>query len=210
MENLRNTRVIILSLDKYITGKTLDYGAGNAKYKNLITPHASEYLTFDMVPGEQIDIVGDAHQTPFTDNSFDTIVSTQLLEHVEKPWVVVSEMRRILKPGGFCIITAPFLVPYHADPYDFFRYTREGLVKLFENEGFKIELSGSYGKTPLVLAEMIHFSLFSPYHHQSKKRKKWEGRIMRLIKSLADKLNRLFKDRVIYANAYLVAKKPGN
>ena len=207
---MRNTRAVVIYLSKYISGKTLDYGAGSAKYRNLIIPHTSEYITFDMITGEHIDVVGDALKAPFRDSSFDTIISTQMLEHVEKPWVVVSEIRRILKSGGICILTAPFLVPYHADPRDYFRYTKEGLESLFKNEGFEIEESGSYGKPPSVLGEMIHFSLFSPYKVVSKRKAIWQSRIMRLIQSLTYKLDAFSKSKVIYANAYVVARKYSN
>lgn len=207
---MKNTRAVVTYLSKYISGKTLDYGAGNAKYRNLITPYTSEYTTFDIVPGEHIDIAGDALHPPFRDNSFDTVISTQMLEHVEKPWMVISEIRRILKPGGVCILTAPFWVPYHADPHDYFRYTKEGLESLFKNEGFEIETSGSYGKPPSVLGEMIHFSFFSPYKVVSKRKAIWQSRIMRLIQSLTYKLDSLSKNKVVYANAYVVARKSSN
>ena len=208
MSHLKNTRAVVSYLSKYISGKTLDYGAGNAKYKGLIVPHTSEYITFDMVPGEHVDVVGDAHKPPFADNLFNTVISTQMLEHVEKPWVVAGEMRRILKPGGICIITSPFLIPYHADPNDFFRYTKEGLASLFKNEKFEIVESGEYGKTFSVLAEMIHFSFFSHYKPVSHIKRKWRSIIMRVVKSLAYKIDKILKGNTVYANSYVVARKP--
>ncbi|MBI5138679.1 MAG: class I SAM-dependent methyltransferase [Candidatus Vogelbacteria bacterium] len=209
MDNLKNTRAVVAYLSKYISGKTLDFGAGSAKYKGLIASHTSEYITFDMVPGNNIDVTGDATDTPFSNDSFNTVISTQMLEHVEKPWVVVGEIRRILKPGGVCIITAPFMIPFHADPYDFFRYTKEGLESLFENESFIIEESGCYGKTPSVLAEMIHFSRFSHYEMSSlsKLKRKLRNILMRLIKATAYRLDALSKNGAAYANVYVVARK---
>jgi SAM-dependent methyltransferase len=207
MITFKNTRTLVAYLRKYINGKTVDFGAGNAKYRNLIKPCTSEYIAFDMVPGEHIDVVGDALNPPFQDETFDTVLSTQTLEHVEKPWVVVQEIKRILKPDGVCIITAPFLIPYHADPYDFFRYTKQGLESLFKNEGFEIIESGTYGNTPSVLVEMMHFSHFSHYTTRSK----WRGRIrntfIRSTKWLAYKLDTVFKNKSVYANSYVVARK---
>lgn len=207
MKNLKNTRSVVTYLAKYVSGKTLDFGAGSAKYKGLITPHASEYITFDMVPGDNIDVVGDATNTPFPKDFFDTVISTQMLEHVEKPWIVVGEIKRILKPGGICIITAPFMIPFHADPYDFFRYTKEGLESLFKNESFQIIESGCYGKTPSVLAEMIHFSLFSHYKVLPKLKRQLRNILMRTIKATAYRLDTLYKSGATYANVYVVAKK---
>jgi SAM-dependent methyltransferase len=130
-----------------------------------------------------------------------------MFEHVQRPWKVASEIGRILKPGGVCIITAPFLVPYHADPYDFFRYTKEGLESLFKNEGFTIEESGQYGRTASVLIEMMHFAHFSHYKTKTESGKKWRWRIMRKIKSLSYRLDSIFKNKAIYANSYVVARK---
>ena len=204
---MKNTRAVIVYLSKYISGKTLDFGAGSAKYRGLISPHTSEYVTFDVVAGANINIVGDAHKPPFPDNHFDTVISTQVLEHVEKPWIIISEVNRILKPEGVCIMTAPFMVPYHADPHDFFRFTKQGLESLFKNEGFEILESGSYSKAFSVLAEMVHFSFFSHYKKISKNKAKWRSRFMRVLKGLAYKLDSLASGNIVYANVYVVARK---
>ncbi|MFZ2484781.1 MAG: class I SAM-dependent methyltransferase [Minisyncoccia bacterium] len=203
---MNNTRAVVTYLSKYISGNTLDFGAGSAKYRNIIAPHTSKYTTFDVIGGENIDIVGDAHKPPFIDKTFDTVISTQMLEHVERPWVIVGEIKRILKPGGICIITAPFMIPYHADPHDFFRYTKEGLGSLFKNEKFEILESGSYGKAPSVLAEMIHFSFFSHYKILTGRKNLWRSRVMRILKALGYKLDTLVSGKVIYANVYVVAR----
>lgn len=207
MTNFRNTRAVIAYLIRYVSGKTLDFGAGSAKYRNLIVPHTSDYVTFDMIQGEHIDVVGDACNPPFPDNSFDTVISTQMLEHVEKPWVVIHQIGRILKPGGICIVTAPFLVPYHADPNDFFRYTKQGMESLFKNEGFTIEESRGYGNTASILAEMIHFSHFSHYKKISTTKQWWRDRFMNSIKGLAFRLDSIFQNDAMYANMYVVARK---
>ncbi len=207
MKHFKDTRAVVTDLVRYVSGKTLDFGAGSAKYRNLIKPHAHEYITFDMMPGANIDVVGDALNPPFDDNSFDTVISTQVLEHVEKPWVVVHHIGRILKSGGVCIITAPFLVPYHADPHDFFRYTKEGMRSLFTNEGFTIVESGGYGNTPSLLAEMFHFAHLSHYTKRSKLGSKIRNVIVDSIKWIASKLDPFFQNDTLYANTYVVAKK---
>lgn len=203
MKQFKTTREVMQHTGRYIKGDTLDFGAGKAKYKGIIASHASKYTAFDMIPGEHIDVVGDALKPPFADNHFDTVISTQVLEHVQKPWVVIHEIGRMLKPGGICILTAPFLVPYHADPHDYFRYTTQGLESMFQNEGFEILESGSYGKTFTVFAEMIHFVFFSHY----KPRNKITTKFMQTIKPLAYKLDGMVKNKVVYPNSYVVARK---
>jgi SAM-dependent methyltransferase len=203
MKEFQQTRELIEYSLKYISGKTLDLGAGSAKYRHIIKKKASEYITFDVVPGENIDVVGDALDLPFENDSFDTIISTQVLEHVAKPWIMVKEIHRVLKKDGICILTAPFLEPYHPDPHDYFRYTAEGLQSLFKNENFEILECQGFGKLFSVLSEFIRFSWFNPYGKQ--KRGSW--RITRLIAKTGNFLNRFSRNEIIYANVYIVAKK---
>jgi SAM-dependent methyltransferase len=205
MNNLKNTRDVILHTKHYVSGETLDFGAGTAKYKGLISPHASTYKAFDMFPGKNVDVVGDVLNPPFADSSFDTVISTQVLEHVEKPWVMVSQIGRITKSGGICIMTAPFMIPFHADPHDFFRYTKEGIESLFKNEGFDIVESGTYGKTFSVFSEMIHFSIFNPYKEGGVSI--WGRRAMRYIEKICSALDRVSRNKIIYPNVFVVAKK---
>lgn len=205
MNTFKTTRDVITYASKYIKGKTVDYGAGTAKYRNIITSQSSEYITFDVRSNTSADIIGDALNPPFSDSTFDTVVTTQVLEHVEKPWVMVDQISRILKTGGICIATAPFMVPYHADPYDFFRYTNIGIESLFKNSGFEIIESGAYGKTFMVFSEMIHFAFFNPYQQNKKNRiQLW---LVRKIEKILSFLDKFVKNKIIYANVYLIARK---
>lgn len=127
----------VIRYSKYITGKTLDIGSGEGgRYKGLFP--CSEYLTMDVKAGEGIDIVGRAESVPVQDNSIDSIVCTQVLEHLSKPFESVSEMHRILKKGGYLLLTAPQMNELHEEPNDFFRYTKFGLISMFEETGFEI------------------------------------------------------------------------
>lgn len=203
MNKFQGTRQVIIYAQKYISGKTLDLGAGSAKYREIIKEKAQEYVAFDMMPGKNIDIVGDALNLPFENFSFDTVVSTQTLEHVKRPWIMVKEIHRVLKKGGICFLTAPFMAPYHADPHDYFRYTGEGIRSLFEDENFEIIECSNYGKLFSVISEFIRFSLFNPY--QKRKRGSWK--ITRFIAKLAEFFDRFSKNAIIYGDVYIIAKK---
>lgn len=205
MNSLKNTREVVEYLSSHVSGQTLDYGAGTAKYRSIVEPHSSKYVAFDMVASSNVDIVGDVLMPPFHDESFNTIICTQVLEHVEKPWIVASQIRRILKKDGIAIVSAPFVFPYHADPYDFFRYTRQGLESLFKNEGFEIVESGTYGKMFSVFSEMIHFSVWNPYKPEG--RTIWAGRAVRYMEKLAAFLDKFVENKTIYPNSYIVVKK---
>jgi SAM-dependent methyltransferase len=205
MKNFTKTRDIVYHTLSHIKGKTVDLGAGNAKYKKILKPQTTEYLTFDIISGPNIDVVGDILNLPFPENSFDTIVSTQVLEHVTKPWIMVKEIYRVLKPGGKIILSAPFLIPYHADPYDYFRYTKEGMAGLFKDTGFEVIECDKYGGFFSVLSEMFHFALLDPYKAKNKTRFKLS--LMRMVESVASFLDSVFPTKVIYSNVYIVAQK---
>ena len=198
------TRDALIHALPYLSGKTADLGAGAAKYKPLILPHASGYVAFDIAPGPAIDVTGDIERTPFKDDEFDTIISTQVLEHVRRPWLVVEEMRRILKPGGIAFITAPFLVQHHGHPDDFFRYTTSGIASLFADRGFEIIESAGYGRTFGVLSEMLHFSYFDPY---GKPLSRVRRKILTIMGDVFRALDARSRSRAIYANVYVIARK---
>ena len=75
---------------------------------------------------------------PIRSGSLDGIGCFAVLEHTRKPWQVVGEMRRMLKPGGMVFIDWPFLQPVHGYPSHFFNATREGLRSVFEDNGFDV------------------------------------------------------------------------
>lgn len=73
---------------------------------------------------------------PYHDGSVDQVLMLNVLEHVYHHAFFVSEAHRILKDGGTVIGFVPFLINYHADPHDYFRYTHEALEKIFAEAGF--------------------------------------------------------------------------
>ncbi|HXF63753.1 MAG TPA: methyltransferase domain-containing protein [Caldilineaceae bacterium] len=89
-------------------------------------------LTADKSP----DLQADAAALPLPTATFDVVICTELLEHVPEPRRVLAEATRVLRPGGTLVITAPFLYPIHADPYDFGRYTETYWRYLLAELGF--------------------------------------------------------------------------
>ena len=84
---------------------------------------------------------------PFCDAVFDGAICTEVLEHVLDDRATLSEISRVLKPGGRLVVTVPFMFRYHPDPADFRRYTPAGLRISLEREGFDIdELAGLGGR----------------------------------------------------------------
>jgi SAM-dependent methyltransferase len=101
----------------------LDVGAGGRRVRSAV-------VALDAVPVPGVDIVGDIHRMPLETNSFDCVICTGTLEHVQDPWRAVGEIRRVLRPGGIVHIDVPFIQGYHADPTDYWRFTLDGLRML--------------------------------------------------------------------------------
>jgi len=197
---LSTTKEVVFHIMPHIRGRVLDLGAGMAKYKETITKHAADYIACDVKKTENINMACDVANLIFPPESFDTVISTQVFEHVDNPFSVVREIKKVLKTGGNAIITAPFMIPFHADPKDNFRFSREGLEEIFKSSGFEIVDSGIYGGFFMVLSEMLHFSRFSPYKHKS-------GRFIAVIEKIAKVCDGVFPSKIIYANTFVVAKK---
>jgi SAM-dependent methyltransferase len=116
-----------------------DVGAGDAPYRELFG-HV-DYVTTDWEQSphegvQSLDIFASADSIPVDDAAFDAVLCTQVLEHVPDPLAVVRELRRILRPSGRLYLTAPLTWELHELPYDFYRYTSEGLRHLLEQAGF--------------------------------------------------------------------------
>jgi len=80
-----------------------------------------------------VNVVGDGHILPFRNESFDIVVAQAVLEHAKYPQMIVKEIYRVLKKGGYVYTEVPFIYRYHASPGDFIRYTYEGAANLFSD-----------------------------------------------------------------------------
>jgi len=112
-----------------------DVGAGGRR----LTPHVT---TIDAVAAPNVDIVGDIHNLPIKDDSFDCVFCTGTLEHVRDPWQAVRELHRIVRPGGVIHIDVPFIQGFHPDPTDYWRFTLDGLRLLCQD--FEELASGTF------------------------------------------------------------------
>ena len=138
----RELALALFKLAPRLSGAVLDFGSGSQPYRSLLT-NCSRYvsLEFDTPQNRErkvANIFYDGHSIPAEDSSYDGILSTQTLEHVPNPDIIVAEWTRVLKEGGLLLITLPFMWPEHEMPYDFQRYSSGGLRLLLEKSGFEI------------------------------------------------------------------------
>ncbi len=127
---------------KYFSGRLLDIGCGEKTKQYLIGDSVREYVGLDHQNSlhslARVDIIGTAYEIPVPDRSFDSVLCTAVLEHLEDPGRALKESFRVLRPGGHALYTVPLFWHIHEAPRDFYRYTKYGLEHLFGEAGFEI------------------------------------------------------------------------
>ncbi|MEA2900188.1 MAG: hypothetical protein QOH36_75 [Actinomycetota bacterium] len=119
-------------------GPVLDLGTPRPFQKEMAplrTRSATPVFCADYVPSPGVDLVADAHALPFAAGSVGGVLCSHVLEHVRDPRHVVSEVHRVLKPGGLAYFTLLDFWPYHAKPgvyADYHRFKRDAVELLFE------------------------------------------------------------------------------
>jgi SAM-dependent methyltransferase len=89
-----------------------------------------DIINIDISRYKDVQIIADIHRLPFKDNSIDGVINIAVLEHVKDPMAVINESYRVLKKGGCIYSVIPFMQGYHASPWDYQRYTCEGIKNL--------------------------------------------------------------------------------
>jgi SAM-dependent methyltransferase len=146
------------------TGKLLDLGCGRKPYQEIYDRYMDSSLGIDVEQtlhkNDKIDKFYDGKNIPYEDSTFDFILCTEVLEHVEHPAKMIGEMNRVLKPDGIILMTTPFLQILHETPYDFYRYTPFALRSLVEEGGFELKsITGFSGAMGFFIASLIRYPL---------------------------------------------------
>jgi SAM-dependent methyltransferase len=139
--------------------RVLNLGSGRGLFDENLKVRAIN-LDYDL--STYVHVVGDAHNLPLKDRSMDCVFSNAALEHVRSPWIVVAEIKRVLRPQGYVCVQVPFLNVRHG-AHDYYRFTLEGLRELFRD--FREVKSGvSAGPWSFLTAFLIHyFASFCPF-----------------------------------------------
>jgi hypothetical protein len=140
--------------------------AGSASRRGMF-PAAPLFVGFDYYPDQNTDVVGDAHRLSSyfpAGTHFDAIFSLSVLEHLAMPWKVVMEINKLLPVGGYTMHATHLVWPEHEMPWDFWRFTHEGLRALFSPAlGFEVVDAGRFDPMRLhpevVRAETVNLPL---------------------------------------------------
>lgn len=138
----------------------LDVGCGDRPYEYLFND--GKYTGIDIedsgrpINMKKPDYFYNGTNFQFSDEEFDMVICTQVLEHVPDPLLLIKEMARVCKRGGAVIISLPFVYPEHEQPFDYFRFTRFGMTELLEKAGMKVELMKRDSSTIETLAVLTN------------------------------------------------------
>ncbi|MFZ5810993.1 MAG: methyltransferase domain-containing protein [Thermodesulfobacteriota bacterium] len=144
-------------------GTLLDVGCGQMPYRDHILAHnpkITRYVGLDFASGKYAerkkpDLTWDGRVIPLPDGGADCAMVTEVLEHCPDPLPVLTEIRRVLAPGGILFFTVPFLWPIHDAPHDHYRYTPYALERLLAEAGFEDARIQALGGGNAALAQMI-------------------------------------------------------
>lgn len=134
--------------------KVINIGSKETSYTNSV-------LNMDIRKLPNLHIVGDAQAIPFKNNVLDGVIIVAVLEIVKNPIAVVAEIHRVLKKEGMVLATLPFLQPYHPDPTDCQRFTKEGTLNLFSQFNTKkiINTRGPFAMFIWILRDFLSIVL---------------------------------------------------
>lgn len=133
---------IFKDVKKYLPGyqgNVLDIGCGQSPYKFLLDSAKTKYFGIDIIEANSFgynnpDITSfDGKNIPFADGTFDAVICTEVLEHVQDYQYLINEIYRTSKSNADVIVTIPWSARYHYIPYDYFRYTPSSLKTMFSS-----------------------------------------------------------------------------
>lgn len=181
--SLLNEALLLDCLDAvrdHARGDLLDLGCGEKPYEWIFGSQVRRYIGCDWSATphslRHVDLLADAARLPFPDATFDTVLCTELLEHVLDPVRCVLEVRRVLRPGGTLILTTPFFYWVHEAPHDYYRYTPYALRSMVHRAGLEVVDFRTRGNVITVVIDV-----WSKWAHNILRRfgrRGWPGRVV--------------------------------
>jgi SAM-dependent methyltransferase len=178
-----------------ISGEVLDIGCGNKPYKDLFNnvtsytgTNSEDYYSSSLYFPDKTDIiVNDGCELPIEDNRFDAVLNFQVLPVFHETEAFFVEVRRVLKPNGYFLLSTDFLYPIWNAPHNYYRHTEFGIKYLAEKSGFKIiscEPMGGYWAMQARLLERFFRTQLSNFIKDLKKTKPNGKKILMLFRLL--------------------------
>jgi len=148
------------AIPRYVGGRLIDLGCGKAPLFEAYRPHATDVVWVDWAGSVhdnpdldfEVDLNG---PLPFASSEFDTIILSDVLEHIARPEQLFGEMARILAPGGRILMNVPFLYQIHERPNDYYRYTEFALRRFARTSELEVLTLRAVGGSPDVVADLL-------------------------------------------------------
>lgn len=133
-------RELVPRIRRLATGRFLDVGSGMMPFRGEAIAGAEVYESLDLeARTEDLTYLADVQNLPIAGLQYDTVLCSEVLEHLPRPEAALAEIFRVLRPNGHLLLTVPFLSRLHEEPSDYFRYTEHGLREMLARQGFEVE-----------------------------------------------------------------------
>lgn len=147
-------------IQKHAKGVLLDLGCGTVPYYKIYKEQVDEIICIDWAnslhENIHLDHIADLNKkVPVDTDCIDTVLLTDVLEHISKPYILMAEISRVLKNEGRLILGVPFMYWLHEDPFDYHRYTKYQLIELCENNSLNILSIQEVGGPLTVISDII-------------------------------------------------------
>jgi len=154
---------------KNFKGILLDLGCGEMPYREYLmvkNKKIRRYIGMDVNYNNyhnfvKPDMVWDGEKIGLSDKQVNTVIATELFEHVPNIEKVLREISRVLSDDGILFFTVPFIWPLHETPFDEFRYTPYSLKRFLKKAGFQKIKIATLGQYNASLAQMICIWIFN-------------------------------------------------
>lgn len=151
---------------QHARGLLLDLGCGKVPLYEAYQEYVTDNICVDWPSSAHgnihVDVLCDlSRQLPFADESFDTVLSSDVIEHLPEPALAFAEMGRLLRPNGILLLNTPFLYMLHEIPHDYYRFTRYAIERLLKMSGMEVLRLEATGGAGAVMVDLLSKALAS-------------------------------------------------
>lgn len=147
-------------LERHARGRLVDLGCGDVPAYGMYKERVSDVVCTDWGQSRHrinhVDVECDLNQPlPFQSASFDTVLLSDVLEHLCEPDALWHEMRRVLRPHGRILCSVPFFYWLHEFPHDYYRYTEFALRRFAKNASLQVLELQPIGGSIEVISDLL-------------------------------------------------------
>lgn len=148
------------AIPEYARGHLIDLGCGKVPLYHVYNKHVEKVTCVDWAntfhKNSHLDIIQDLNEAlKIPDDNCDTIILSDVLEHIREPKFLMAEIARVLRKDGKVIMNVPFYYWLHEQPFDFFRYTEHALQYFAEETGLEVIKLEPYGGSIEIVADVL-------------------------------------------------------